>query len=260
MTFIIIVPSIMDQSPLRKLAPELRNAIWESALQYEHICISLDTASDKPKLKYGCEGFTKTYGCQGINKIPNLTGLAKTCRALRDESLPLLYSLNKFVFEWDYKKGRDALELFFRQLSARCAKAVCHITLQQYIDLPLPDRLLRRKREIRLKCRDITPLLETVIPLDRKLIIDFDCYTNNWEVFWISTKRFVFEMHQAGVSCTRAVSDVEIYNADGDVDTDNQNRLALSALDDALDGMSEEWEASMTMDVERLFWLTEEEA
>lgn len=242
----------MDHSPLRKLAPELRNAIWELVLKRERFCINLDRSSKKPKLK---------YDCKGIDETRCLTSLAKTCRALHHESLPLLYGVNVFRFEIRHENAQQALNLFFEQRSGKAAAAISHIVLQQFIDGTKVGSQVQSTREIQRKFRNIKHLLASVAPNDRKVILDFECWAVNWESSWELKKRFMFEMHQADVTCTKIFSTIEPYTSAADPVDKKENKDALAALNDALDTTNEGQEAArMTMDVEDLFRLTIKQA
>lgn len=73
----------MDESPLAKLPPELRNLIYEYALTADRpYSISVRSASLVPK----------SHRDRGV------LSLTHTCKTIRTESTPLFYALNEFVY------------------------------------------------------------------------------------------------------------------------------------------------------------------
>jgi len=77
----------MDESPLGRLAPELRNRIYELALTQERPIIMLYTHDPR----YG-RGQVR----QAKPSTPHLLALPGTCKQARSEALQLLYACNAF--------------------------------------------------------------------------------------------------------------------------------------------------------------------
>ena len=74
--------AVMDASPIKKLAPELRNKIYELALYHsEGFVISVSKGTPVLKNKEGQS---------------NVLALSATCKAIREETLAFFFSLNCF--------------------------------------------------------------------------------------------------------------------------------------------------------------------
>lgn len=94
----------MDNSPLGKLPPELRNNIYELAL----------TSRTAIKIRRGdnCKLFARTsthlWSLEVSVSQSKLLSLPKCCKVLRQESLPVLFACNKFQIRLD----AQGLDLF----------------------------------------------------------------------------------------------------------------------------------------------------
>lgn len=86
----------MDNSPLSRLPPELRNAIYELVLTFKD-----PIALAKRPMKYGAP---ISYVLRVLNSSPNpRNGLAliETCNQIHQEAGNLIFSLNTFTFHMD---------------------------------------------------------------------------------------------------------------------------------------------------------------
>lgn len=99
----------MDASPFARLSGELRNRIYELALQEgneETETVDLEQGwFDCPFHRAKVMNSARTGFVYPLDPL-KMTGLPFTCKAIRRESLRLYYSLNKFTFETDYLKSR----------------------------------------------------------------------------------------------------------------------------------------------------------
>ncbi|KAJ4345799.1 uncharacterized protein N0V89_011934 [Didymosphaeria variabile] len=81
------------QSPLLRLAPEIRNTIWEYAIGGSRIRVFSATYFDRPsKLSYW------PFDPSGEPIMKSAFQLHKVCRQVYAETAPLLYTLNMFSF------------------------------------------------------------------------------------------------------------------------------------------------------------------
>ncbi|KAK5124150.1 hypothetical protein LTR85_001853 [Meristemomyces frigidus] len=115
----------MDDSPLAKLPPELRNNIYELALRYkEPIVVSSADALHRRR--------AQIFSPNGLDS--GIFGLAMTCNAIRKECLLLYYSVNEFSLHTDgIGQGDDGLRplyLFRRIIGREAAMALRCVTLR----------------------------------------------------------------------------------------------------------------------------------
>lgn len=83
----------MDDSPLGKLPPELRNKIFDLILLAPD-SIYVDTAGDASDL-YGAPQLQPCHEVQ----VRDALALMATCRQIRQESIPTFYGVNKFFID-----------------------------------------------------------------------------------------------------------------------------------------------------------------
>lgn len=102
----------MDASPFGKLSGELRNQIYEYALQEgynedpEAQTINLEQGwFDCPFHRSKVMNSARTGYVYPLEPL-RFTGLPLSCKSIRKESLRLYYSLNRFTFETEYMKSR----------------------------------------------------------------------------------------------------------------------------------------------------------
>ena len=114
----------MDRSPLAKLAPELRNRIYEIVLK-----------SEKPlKISLPVRGHKRSTR-NSSRKLPTLLSLVATCREVRDEALQMLYASNEFEIQTDHHAHlhqATTFEKFVEQIGTTNAKALRSVRLSQF--------------------------------------------------------------------------------------------------------------------------------
>lgn len=79
----------MDESPLAKLPPELRNRIYELALRQEN----------PVRLHWTIWPEEKVHHMDATRSTPTILALTKTCRQIRQESNKLFYAVNRFIVD-----------------------------------------------------------------------------------------------------------------------------------------------------------------
>ncbi|KAK5116336.1 hypothetical protein LTR85_009308 [Meristemomyces frigidus] len=117
----------MDESPLARLPPELRNRIYELALTRElPIDVSVNNNYKLPSGPYQASarsGPPTLWVKEAV--MDGYLGLTKTCRSIRAETLKLFYAMNSFVFEASADHHTlSALDYFRRAIGEQSAAAL----------------------------------------------------------------------------------------------------------------------------------------
>lgn len=129
----------MEKSPLARLHPELRNAIYDEVLVQEHpISVS-----------------SRTWLYDGERR-PALAALLQTCRRIRDEAKGIFYSVNSFLITTISRRDTyDVLQIWLRALQYDTRKLLTRIFVNETVanavvedeELPWNEERLRDCRE-----------------------------------------------------------------------------------------------------------------
>lgn len=113
----------MENSPLSRLPPELRNYIYELTLIERN-----DIKINKPRT------------CHNPSRVWKPPPLLQTCGQLRTEALPVYYSNNKFVVVENFWSEPVTLEAWLGTIGAearRCVRSIRPFLLHTFATLEL---------------------------------------------------------------------------------------------------------------------------
>ena len=99
----------MDQSTLRKLPAELRNQIYELALQQSH-GVTVELTCQRNEMLRSRSEYENAWTRRPL--LQNSLSLTMTCKAIREESLGLFYSTNNFTLQLNLLNHDTAAALF----------------------------------------------------------------------------------------------------------------------------------------------------
>lgn len=138
--------AIMEKSLLLRLPPELRNSIYELVFTLPTRTLKVDPWSDvRHGRVFECSLLDVEISEPGlVEEAPVLHPLCltETCRQMRDEALPVFYSLHTFRLKGRITvRAREALRNFLELIGPRAASALRRVEIEMRFRINLNPML-----------------------------------------------------------------------------------------------------------------------